>query len=191
MRSRALHESYPSRVSAMNITLRCPRVWTEPRRWEGYGFVIQRRRLQHGGVDGRPVLALERAVGGNGTVHAQELARARAERRSAGHLRYPVRAHLRLPLARLPGSVWSANDRLQPLQSLVPPQLLAGDADRAGQERMCGRGGSHRQHLCQGSPLGAWQQRGLARKASARHAAGRPPRSTSSPMSSAALASSC
>ena len=36
-----------------------------------------------------------------------------------------------------------------------PPRLLAGDVEGAGQERMGGRGGRHRQHLRQGPPLGA------------------------------------
>ena len=80
------------------------------------------------------------------------------------------------PLTRLPGGVWHAHDRLQSLQSLVSARLLAGDAKRAGQGRMGGRGGRHRQHLRQGASLGAWRPRGAREQGASPSRGGQTPK---------------
>ena len=63
-------------------------------------------------------------------------------------------------MVRLPGGLWSVHDRLQSLQPLVPPPVLAEAAGGAGR----GRGGhqEHRDrlHLRQGATLGLRWKRG-------------------------------
>lgn len=181
----------PSSSSRLVRTGMRARVRTEPRCCAGFGFVIRGGRLQPGGGDGGPILALGRPVGGDRTVHAPQPARARAQRRPAGHLRHPSRDHRRLPLVRLPGRVRSAHHDLQPLQPLVPPRLLAGDSGRPSQGGLGRLHGRPRQHLCLVPPLRPRGKGGLARKGSARRAAAGPRRSTRSPTCSAAPASFC
>ncbi len=68
-------------------------------------------------------------------------------------------------MAGLPARLWSAHDRLQPVQQVVPPRLLARDADCAGRGRLGRRNGGSGRDLREGAPLGARGQRGAQAQA--------------------------
>ena len=86
-------------------------------------------------------------------------------RRPARVVRHPARAHLGLSLARLPGRLRPAHDRLQPVQPLVAARLLARHAGGAGRGGLGGRDGGAGQHLRARAPLGARGQRGAEAQA--------------------------
>ena len=70
-----------------------------------------------------------------------------------------------MPLARLPRRVRPAHDRLQSVQQVVSPGLLARDAGRLGRGGLGGGDGGSGFHLRQGAPLGARGQRGAKAQA--------------------------
>src|SRR6202045_2627139 len=93
--------------------------------------------------------------------------------RSDSHFRHPACVENRMPLARRSASLWAPDDRLQPLQSLVPaPHLAAHFRENGGRRSSSGRA-FHRQQPCQGTPLGGWFKKGEFAEAIGRSRGGR------------------
>jgi transposase len=104
-------------------------------------------------------------MGGDRAVHAEEPAWRSPGRRSADDLRHRPRDQERQPLAGLPGRVWTAHDRLQSLQQVVAPGLLASHADGSRRSGLDRRDRRSRFDLRQGAPLRAWRERGAKAQA--------------------------
>ena len=68
-------------------------------------------------------------------------------------------------MAGLPARLWSAHDRLQPLQQVVATGLLAGHADGAGRSGLGRRNRCFGFYLHQGSSLSPRRQRGAKAQA--------------------------
>ena len=93
--------------------------------------------------------------------------------RSDCHFRHPACVENRMPLARRSASLWAPDDRLQPLQSLVPaPHLAAHFRENGGRWSSSGRA-FHRQQPCQGAPLGGGFKKGEFAEAIGRSRGGR------------------
>src|SRR5580704_333399 len=96
-----------------------------------------------------------------------------ASGRSDSHFRHPACVENRMPLARRSASLWAPDDRLQPLQSLVPaPHLAAHFRENGGRRSSSGRA-FHRQQPCQGAPLGGGFKKGEFAEAIGRSRGGR------------------
>src|SRR6202048_1292662 len=92
---------------------------------------------------------------------------------SDSHFRHPAGVENRMPLARRSASLWAPDDRLQPLQSLVPaPHLAAHFRENGGRRSSSGRA-FHRQQPCQGAPLGGGFKKGEFAEAIGRSRGGR------------------
>jgi len=108
-----------------------------------------------------------------GAPSASRQAGKTARGRSDCHFRHPACVENRMPLARRSASLWAPDDRLQPLQSLVPaPHLAAHFRENGGRRSSSGRA-FHRQQPCQGAPLGGGFKKGEFAEAIGRSRGGR------------------
>jgi len=92
--------------------------------------------------------------------------------RPTDHQRYHPCLKGGVPLARLPGDVWPADNNLQPLSSLGRARDLAWLVRRAGGGRS-GRGPDDRQHHRESTPFGRRRKRGAEFQAIGRSRGGR------------------
>ena len=80
---------------------------------------------------------------------------------------------MRLPLVRLPGSIWSTDDDLQSLRALGTARHLGEPVPGACRERTIRGHADDRLDPCQGAPLGIGRKRGEQKQAVGRSRGGR------------------
>lgn len=87
--------------------------------------------------------------------------------------RYRACAQERLPLVRLPGSLWSVYDDLQSLRTLGATRYLGKSVPGDSRERTICRHADDRLHPCQSPPLGLRRKSGEQNQAIGRSRGGR------------------